>query len=170
MATHSAFLRAMLVVILVQLAAGAQKKFTVALNKSKAVCFSEVLEHKGFYKITYHVLDMRGKKLKLENPDDSIVGIYFSRSIDGSKIFSSVKYSDIYSHEVYGSSYFMSFCAENFSDEVSVKFSVEIAWALEINDFSKIPLTVGFLEHRPRTARLKSPCSASRATRTTSYP
>lgn len=146
----------LLVLLAVQLSTAAKQRYTVVVEKGKIQCFSDVLQHKGIYKISYRIRSPAGQKLELDNPDDSIINVYFSRSIDGSKIYRNSNYSGTYSHEVYGSSFFITFCAENFSDDTDVKFSVEVAWALDINDFSKIPLTVGSYLSRTPTDRWRS--------------
>lgn len=169
MAKHHALLLSALVVLMVaQLSIAAKKKYTVYVPKGKLTCFSEVLQHKGIFKISYQILGMNGRPLKLENPDDSIISVYFSRSQDGSKVYRNSSYSGTHSHTVYGSNFYISFCAENFSEDTDVKFSVEIAWALDINDFSDIPLSVSLHLRRTKTETWRSPSRNSSHTRTTS--
>lgn len=119
-----------------------RRKYTVKVGPSKSKCFKEVLTSKGTHKISYQILDNDGKKLELENEEDSIISVYFSRNMDGGKLYENSKYSGKYSHDVYSNSFIMRFCVENFSEDKEIKFSLGIAWALEINDFSMLPLTV----------------------------
>lgn len=128
-----------------------KSKFTVPVGISKAMCFSEVLSSKGVHKITYAIMDNQGKKMNLSSEEDSIASVHFSRSLDGAKLYRSTNYTGSYNHEVFGNSFIMTFCAENFSEDTDIKFLVEIAWALEINDFGTIPLSVIFQLSRTPT-------------------
>jgi hypothetical protein len=149
---HSSIIGGLVIFLMAELARATTKKFTVFVARGKLTCFNDVLEHKGIFKISYQILGMGGHPLKLENPDDSIVNVYFSRSTDGSKLYRNTNYTGTHSHTVYGSSFFITFCAENYSEDMDLKFSVELAWALDINDFSSIPLTVVYHMNRTRTA------------------